>query len=124
MNFFKRLPARRFNKPVKIMKLTIMLLLFCVFHASADGFGQQTLTLKYDNTGIADVLNSIEKQTSYRFLYNNDLPDMKKKVSIDVQNEDLKTVLDKIFNGTALAYKFMENNLVVIKNNSAPANDI
>ncbi|MBV9962282.1 MAG: TonB-dependent receptor [Parafilimonas sp.] len=106
------------------MKLTIILLLFCVFHASADGFGQQTLTLKYDNTGIADVLNSIEKQTNYRFLYNNDLPDIKKKININVQNAELKAVLDKIFNGTMLSYQFMENNLVIIKNVTTSTNDL
>ncbi len=125
MNFFKRLLKKKsFNKPVNIMKLTIILLLFCVFHASADGFGQQTLTLKYNNTGIADVLNSIEKQTSYRFLYNTDLPDLKKKISINVQDAGLKNVLDQLFQGTMLAYQFMENNLVIIKSIAALDNDI
>ena len=125
MIFYKRLPAgKKFNKTVNIMKLTIILLLFGVLNASADGFGQQTLTLKYDNTGISDILTNIEKQTNYRFLYNNDLPDIKKKTAIDVENADLKTVLDKLFQGTELAYQFMENNLVIIKNNTTPIDDI
>src|SRR5256885_1716292 len=124
MNFFKRLRKKKdFNKLVNVMKLSIVLLLFCVLNASADGFAQQTVTLNYNKTGIDDILSVIEKQTSYRFLYNNDLPDLKKKISIDVQNADLKTVLDKMLQGTELSYQFMENNLVVIRNASLSADD-
>lgn len=85
--------------------------------ASADGFSQQKISLKFKRTEIADILTSIEKQTSYRFLYNNDLADLRQKVNLSVQDADLKQVLDQIFTDTDLAYEFMENNLVVIKEN-------
>ena len=125
MNFYKRLLKRKpINKLVNVMKLTIILLLFCVLHASAKGFGQQTLTLDYTKTGIADILSVIEKQSTYRFLYNNNLFDLQKKVSIEVKDADLKTVLDKMLSGTSLSYQFMENNLVVIKDAALSAENI
>ena len=107
-----------FTKILHIMKLTIILLLFFVFDASASG--QKKVTLKYTNTEISGILTQIEKQTSYRFLYNNNLQDLKKQISLDVQDADLKDVLDKVLSGTRLSYQFMENNLVVIKDESAP----
>jgi TonB-linked SusC/RagA family outer membrane protein len=104
-----------FFKFLVIMKLTAVFILFCAVQASADGFGQQKLNLKFKKTEISAVLSSIEKQTNYRFLYNNDLSDLKQKVNLDVKDAELRQVLDAIFANTDLAYQFMENNLVVIK---------
>ena len=104
-----------FLKFLAIMKLTVVLMLAFSIQASADGFGQQKISLKFKKTEIASILASIEKQTSYRFLYNNDLAELKQKVNLSVEDADLKQVLDAIFMNTALSYEFMQNNLVVIK---------
>lgn len=108
------------NKPllfklVLIMRFTI-LFLFIALQVSAKGFGQEKITLNVNETSVADVLGLIEKNTHYRFLYNNNSADFKLKTSLNVQDADLKDVLEKILNGTNLSYQFMENNLVVIKN--------
>jgi len=97
------------------MKLATVLLLFCVLQVSAKGFGQKKLNLKFTKTEISTILTSIEKQTNYRFLYNNDLADLKQKINLTVQEADLKEVLDQMFAKTGLLYQFMENNLVIIK---------
>jgi hypothetical protein len=98
-----------------IMKLTVVLVMLFTLQASADGFGQQKISLNLKRTEIASVLVSIEKQTNYRFLYNNDLAEMKQKISLSVQDADLKQVLDQILTDTDLSYEFMQNNLIVIK---------
>ena len=102
------------SKVLLIMKLTTVLLLFCILQVSAKGFGQKKLNLKFTKTEISSILTSIEKQTSYRFLYNNNLADLKQKINLTVQEADLKEVLDQMFANTGLLYQFMENNLVVI----------
>ncbi|HMR91393.1 MAG TPA: SusC/RagA family TonB-linked outer membrane protein [Chitinophagaceae bacterium] len=99
------------------MKLTAALLLFCTLQVSANGFGQEKINLRVKKTAIGGVLRSIEKQTNYRFLYNNDLKEMKDKVSINVENAPLEEVLNLILHRTRLLYQMMENNLVVIKEN-------
>ena len=111
------------TKLLHVMKLTIILLFFFVVNAAASGFGQQKITLNA-NAEIASILTQIEKQTNYRFLYNNALPELKKQVSLEVQNTELKDVLDQVFKGTGLSYQFMENNLVVIKDAASPSNDV
>ena len=104
-----------FPKLLLIMKLTVVLMLVFSLHASADGFGQQKISLKVKKTEIADILASIEKQTNYRFLYNNDLVQLKKKIDLSLEDADLKQALDQIFSKTELSYELMQNNLVVIK---------
>ena len=112
------------KKALLIMKLTLVLLTAAMLHASANVSGQAKVTLKSEQTEIAGVLANIEKQTNYRFLYNNALKGIRQKVDIDVQNEDISAVLNKIFAGTDLTYKMLENNLIVILSSSSPQQDI
>ncbi|MEP6844805.1 MAG: TonB-dependent receptor [Panacibacter sp.] len=106
------------------MKLTVVLVILFTLQASADGFGQQKISLKLKRTEISNILASIEKQTSYRFLYNNNLSELKQRIDLSVQDADLKEVLDQIFTDTGLSYEFMQNNLVVIKGAEEGANEI
>ncbi|MBG9375312.1 TonB-dependent receptor [Panacibacter sp. DH6] len=106
------------------MKLMVVMVFICSLQASADGFGQQKISLKLKKTQITDVLVSIEKQTNYRFLYNNDLLDLKQKVSLNVQDAELKQVLDRLFAETALSYELMQNNLIVIKETADGTNEV
>ena len=106
------------------MKLMVVMVFICSLQASADGFGQQKISLKLKKTQITDVLVSIEKQTNYRFLYNNDLLDLKQKVSLNVQDAELKQVLDRLFAETDLSYELMQNNLIVIKETADGADEV
>jgi TonB-linked SusC/RagA family outer membrane protein len=109
-----------FKKPLKskallVMKLTALLILFFTLNVSATGFGQDKISLRVKKTEIAGVLSSIEKQTSYRFLYNSDLQDIRDKVTLNVKNAALDEVLALLLDKTRLLYELMDNNLVVIK---------
>jgi hypothetical protein len=115
MKSFQLAEKKSFLKFLLIMKLTAVFIFFFAINASADGFGQGKLSLNFKKTEIANILITIEKQTNYRFLYNNDLADLKQRVNLSVKDAELKEVLDAIFEHTDLAYQFMENNLVVIK---------
>jgi TonB-dependent starch-binding outer membrane protein SusC len=102
------------KKALLIMKLTFLLLTVAMLHASANVNGQVKVTLKSSQVEIAGVLANIEKQTDYRFLYNNALQGIKQKIDIDVRDLEIKDALHKIFLGTDLTYKMLENNLIVV----------
>lgn len=102
------------SKALLIMKLTILLLVFAM-HVAAHGIGQERLNLAFKRTEIANILTAIEKQTNYRFLYNDQLRDVRKKINLDVENVNLRQALDLVFHHTALTYQVMQNNLIVIK---------
>lgn len=115
------------SKALLLMRLTALLTLFFTLNASAHGFGQEKISLRAKKTEIGGLLRSIEKQTQYRFLYNNNLQDIREKISIDVKDAELKEVLDLMLNKTRLLYQLMGNNLVVIKEGSgtdAPRIDV
>lgn len=106
------------------MKLTIAFTIFFSFNLFASGNAQKVINIKAKNIELAEVLTSIEKQTSYRFLYNNDLKELKYSVTIKAKNAELNEVLPTLFSGTTLIYQMMENNLVVIKEDPTVINDV
>eukprot|EP01137_Pigoraptor_chileana_P035355 Opistho-2@29229 len=111
------------KKPLLIMKLTIMLVVLCTFHASA-GLSAQTITFKTQNAEIAQVLANIQRQGDFRFLYNSKLKDLKQKVSVDFENLSIREVMQKLFEGTSLTYVQLENNLVAIRSTNPDEKDL
>ena len=105
------------------MKLSAILLLVGVFKLSA-GVGQSSISLKIDKLEISKILGMIEKQSSFRFLYNSRLKDIQQQVSLDVKDQPVEAVLGRIFTGTDLTYKVMENNLIVIVSGKIEKQDI
>ncbi|WP_211092843.1 MULTISPECIES: TonB-dependent receptor [Chitinophaga] len=117
-------PSHAFKKALLIMNWTAVLLLAGVLQVSANARGQGTITLRLKEAEIAKVLHNIEKQGEYRFLYNNALKDIRKKVDVDVTNTRLADLMSNILANTSLKYKVIENNLVVIMSNSPELQDI
>lgn len=101
-------------KIIAIMKLSMLLILFSILQAKANVHAQGSITLNMQQAEIVKVLNKIEKKGEFRFLYNYDLSSLKKRVDVNFENTDLKTALQKLFTGTDLTYKVLDNNLVVV----------
>lgn len=118
----KIFPIQR--KVLLVMKLTLAFILFFSFNLYASSYGQQKINIKTKKIEIAQALSFIEKQTSYRFLYNSDLEELKNTVAITAKNADLVEVLPRLFDGTALIFQMMENNLVVVKENPFVVKDV
>jgi TonB-linked SusC/RagA family outer membrane protein len=101
-------------KLLLFMKLTIFLLLINFATFAANGYSQPgKVTIQLQNSSIKDFFSSIEKQTSYKFLYRDDAVEGI-LVNIDKTDEPLGNILSEIFIGTRFSYKIMDNNLIVI----------
>ena len=109
------------KKLLLIMKLAILLVVISVCQVSGHAYSQQKLTLKFKQTEIAGILSSIEKGGTYRFLYNAGSQDIHTKVDLDVTDATLLDVLTRLFDNTHLTYQLMDNNLVVIRDGTAPS---
>src|SRR5579871_1403452 len=112
------------KKALFIMKLTFVFLLAGILQVAAKASGQAKVSLKLDQVEIAKALKSIENQGDYRFLYNNNLKGLKQKIDINLSSVGIKDALDKMFNGTDLKYKVLENNLIVVLSNTMDVQDI
>lgn len=96
-------------KPVFLFFTICMLNLPGLIHAQNDKF---TLSLK--DTSIKQVLNHIELNSNYRFFYNDQYTDLEKKVTIEVWEMNIETILHQLFEKLSITYRIMKNNTVVI----------
>ena len=127
MNKNQTIGGRRLSaikKVFLIMKLTFLLALAAILQVSAHVNGQDKISLKLENTEISKVLTAIEKQGVYRFLYNSRLESINQKVDLDVTGMEIRDLLNKVFTGTNLIYKMLDNNLIVVLSNTGAVQDI
>jgi TonB-linked SusC/RagA family outer membrane protein len=102
------------KKALLVMKLTSLLIFVAALQVSANVNGQGKVSLKLHDVEISKALNAIEKQGTYRFLYNSRLDNIHKKITVDESESPVGNVLNKLFTGTALTYKMLDNNLIVV----------
>lgn len=97
------------------MRLTTLLLLLLL---SATGFAQQIM-LNEKDVPIKVIIEKIQHQTSYDFVYTAQLLKNTGKVSISVKAADIKTVMDIILKDQPLSYT-VDENTIVLKEKAAP----
>lgn len=109
-----------FSSIVLAMKLTVVLLVAAVLQVSAKGYGQQ-LTINEKDIAVPRLLQLIEKQTSYHFLYDNlQLKDITIK-RIAISNASVEQVLNESFKDLPVSYKIVRKTIVVKRKATMPA---
>ena len=116
MNYYRHLPPIwQLKKLLLIMKLTTILVLVFSLQVSANVYAQtKKFDLSLKNISVKDVLKTIESQSDFRFFYNDELSDVNRIVSIDMQDMPVEMVLSNLFNDTKVSYRVLDNNLIVI----------
>ncbi|WP_285008266.1 SusC/RagA family TonB-linked outer membrane protein [Pedobacter faecalis] len=107
---------RPVNKLFLAMKLTVLIVMVSFLHVAARGYSQ--ITLNKRNASLPSIIESIEKQSGYVFLYNeNQLQDQ--RISIQVKNATIDEVLTKCFTGTGISFQIINNNIALTKRRNA-----
>ncbi|MDX9880475.1 MAG: TonB-dependent receptor [Prolixibacteraceae bacterium] len=89
------------------MRLTFSICLFFVLQSFAIGSFSQDLRLSINqkNINIENVLQLIEDQTDYYFMYSTLTVDVKRTVDLEATNKLVTEILDDIFKNTNVSYK-------------------
>jgi TonB-linked SusC/RagA family outer membrane protein len=83
--------------------------------SSLSAKADQKLTIRNHTGTLSELFKEIEKQSDYRFFYNDELVKIEKEVyQLDVNNKTVDEVLTSLLANTGLRYKKLENNLIVI----------
>lgn len=109
---------------VLAMNLTGILILLFSISASATGFSQSKINLQIKKSAIADAITRIEEQSSYRFLYNQNLGEIKKKVSVNLEDASIDQALNEVLKNSGLDYEFINNELIAIQKTTSVLADI
>lgn len=99
----------------------ILLFLFITVQSFGTVYSQSTkLSVDLQNVTTVQILEAIESQTEFKFLYNDDLLDADKYHSIKYKNKTVEEILDEILAGTGNSYSIMANRLIVITPSDSP----
>lgn len=104
----------RFKQIFRIMRISTFLLMVCVFCSYAGNAHSQNAkgSIRMNNVKLDKILNEIENQTDYLFIYNNQV-DINKITSVKVKNEAVAQVLDKILSGTGINYELEGTHIIL-----------
>lgn len=91
------------------LALCLSALLICLSGYAKD----ERISLKFSDTPISKILPAIESQTDIHFIFNKDKVDVGKKVSINVSNEALPEVLDKLLKPSGISWKQDGNHIIL-----------
>lgn len=89
-------------------------MLITCLHVHAKGIAQTKISVSLKDVPIKHALLSIQKNSSYRFIYNDDILPGNITVTLTVKDADVQEVLDSVFSQTNLTYRILDNNLIVI----------
>ncbi|HZL11196.1 MAG TPA: TonB-dependent receptor [Prolixibacteraceae bacterium] len=97
------------------MKLSIVICLLWTSQVFAGStYTQNTrLSLNLSNTTIRTVLQNIEEQTEFFFMYNGKFVDVDRVVSIKAKDELVTDVLNKLFQGAGITYKIDDRQIAL-----------
>lgn len=121
-NNIKDIVCKKYNKTLRIMKISILLIFISAFNLSAEsGYSQdKDISLKLANVyTIENVISEIEKITDYVFIYNEDVvPTLKKEAKVDMNDQSLDEILNQLIKGTDLGYSLSSKQVTLYKDRS------
>lgn len=101
-------------RELKTPALKLLLCMFMLFINMVAVAQKSTLTINVKDAPIQRVIEQIERDGGYHFLYNSDDLNLSRKVSVNVTTAPVSEILDKLFAGTDINY-VISNKQVVLK---------
>ncbi len=112
MKQFNSSPLLRFrSKTFRLLAIAVFLVSFYL-PALAQ---QKTFTFDLQNQTLKQIFKTIEKQSEYRFMYNDALIDVNQKTDCKVNQAVIDKVLDQLFDGKDIAFTIQNNQIVLSK---------
>lgn len=103
-----------------VMKLTILAFFLGLMGLSASTYSQKTkLSLDLENVTISDVFKSIESQSEFVFIYENDALRLDKKVSILVNGTSVDKILSAVLKDTGMKFEIVDKQVVITKSENS-----
>lgn len=113
-------PKKTLSKLLLTMKITTLFLLVGTLNSFAlNSYSQSAVvTLNLKNASVEQVLNEIERNSEFFFLFNQKLVDVSKKVDISAKNAQIKDVLTQLFEGDNISYLVYDRQIILAPKNT------
>lgn len=100
------------RKFLQVMRLSLLLLVTAMFQFSYAAYAQK-VTISYKNTSITTVIQDIEHQTGYSFIYTDEMLIRAKAVTVNLKNAQLQEVLTAVFENQLLTFTIRDRTVII-----------
>lgn len=114
LSLVKRLNSKPLMQPLRILRISFLLLFFTLSNLSATVYSQSKISMSVKNKSLKEAFTQIENQTEYKFLYRSDLVDLTNLVNVEVNDATLENVLVLLLDGTNINYNLIDKELIVL----------
>ena len=106
---------RSLKKILLTMRIAVILMILGILQARAnDAYSQNTrLSLNFSDAALVNVLDKIEAESEFFFLFNEKLLDTERKVSITANDQLIGKILDDLFAGTDVKYSIIDRKIIL-----------
>ena len=101
------------------MKLTFLFLVISLLTFTAEASAQR-VSMSLNNVKVEKVLSAITKQTGLSVAYSKQIVNLDRKVSIQVENADVTSVLEKLVANTNLNHEIKNNKIYLFEKQTVP----
>lgn len=110
-----KLLCQSFNKIPLFMRLCTLFLICSMSIAYAIDLKAQTteISMNAHNQTVESVLDQISKSTGFDFFFNNKHVDLNRRVTVDMKNGNIFTLLDMIFADTNVHYSVLDKKIIL-----------
>ena len=100
---------------LKKMRIVVLLILISVTQTFAlDAYAQnKRLSLNFKNETIVNILEKIEDQSEFWFMYDASKINVNQRKSVDVENKLIGNILDELFNDTEISYSIHDRQILL-----------
>ena len=119
MNKNIRFPQKE-KQPKKLIRAMKFFLLFALLTTgscfASETYSQEaSFSMNYENKTIKEIINEIENNSEFIFFYLDKSIDLNRKVSINVKEQKIETILDQLFSNTENNYSISDRQIIISK---------
>ena len=93
--------------------MMVMLLLTHFAFSSENAFGQQNITVQFEQQSLSEVLRVLKQKTNYEFLYNDEEIKGITGITRSFTNASVQEILTACLAGTKYSFKIVDNLIVI-----------
>lgn len=93
--------------------MMMMLLLTHLAFSSENAFSQQSITVRFEQQTLSEVLNVLKQKTGYEFLYNDEEIKDVTGIMRSFSNASIQDILNACLTGTKYTFKIVDNLIVI-----------
>ena len=113
MSFFSH--NEKFFKIPLTMRFLVLSLILSIGVSWANYAQSALISIDAQNQTIAEILEAVEQQSEFSFIYDSKSVDTRRKLSVHAENKSIFDVLNQMFTGSDIAYAVINKKIVLRK---------